>query len=76
MLKNLKVKKYERKITPLERMFSRSPFSIVTVVARIKGNISEIMLINAVPKSSRDIQISGFGLKRIMIMIHGLLQLG
>ena len=50
MLENLKVKKYERKITPIERLFSRSPFSIVTVVARIKGNISENMLINAVSK--------------------------
>lgn len=31
-------------------MFTRSPYSIVTVVARIKGNISESMLINAVFK--------------------------
>ena len=50
MLENLKVKKYERKITPNERIFSRSPSAIVTVVARIKGNISESMLINAVSK--------------------------
>ena len=42
--------KYERRITPIERFFSRSPFSIVTVVARIKGNISERMLKNAVYK--------------------------
>ena len=48
MLKNLKVKKYERKITPNERIFSRSPSAIVAVVARIKGNISERMLINAI----------------------------
>ena len=48
MWENLKVKKYERKITPLERIFSRSPSAIVAVVARIKGNISERMLINAV----------------------------
>ena len=50
MLENLKVKKYERKITSSERLFSRSPFSIVTMVARIKGNISEGILINAVAK--------------------------
>lgn len=50
MLENLSVKKYERKIAPVERLFSRSPFSIVTVVARIKGNISESMLRNAVSK--------------------------
>ena len=48
MSENLQVKKYERKITPLERMFSRSPYSIVTVVARIKGNVSQSMLIHAV----------------------------
>ena len=48
MSENLKVKKYERKITPLERFFARSPYSIVTMVARIKGNVSESMLRNAV----------------------------
>lgn len=46
----LKVNKYERGLTPLDRMFMRSPYSIVTVVARIKGNISETMLKNAVLK--------------------------
>ena len=35
------VVKYERKVSPLEHLFSRSPYSIVTVVARIKGNVSE-----------------------------------
>ena len=50
MSENLKVKKYERKITPLERFFARSPFSIVTMVARIKGNVSESTLRNAVSK--------------------------
>ena len=48
MSENPKVKKYERRITPLERFFSRSPFSIVTVVARIKGTVSERLLRNAV----------------------------
>ena len=47
---NLKTKQYERKITPIERLFTRSPFSIVTMVARIKGNVSENMLIRAVSK--------------------------
>ncbi len=50
MWENLKVKKYERKITPLERLFSRSPSAIVAVIARIKGRISESILINAVDK--------------------------
>ena len=41
---------FERKVTPLERFFSLSPYSIVTVVARIKGNITERMLTEAVHK--------------------------
>ncbi len=53
MPENQKVKIYERKITPLERLFSRSPFSIVTVVARIKGYVSEKMLQDAVSKVQR-----------------------
>ena len=47
---NQQVMKYERKVTGAERFFSHSPFSIVTMVARIKGNISEDMLKNAVVK--------------------------
>jgi NRPS condensation-like uncharacterized protein len=47
---NLKYKIYERKITPIERFFTRSPFSIVTMVVRIKGNVSESMLRKAVSK--------------------------
>ena len=50
MLENPKPKKYERKVTPLERMFARAPFSIVTVVARIKGSVTESLLKNAVSK--------------------------
>ena len=50
MLEIPKAKKYERKITPIERFFSRSPFSIVAVIARIKGDVSEKMLINAIAK--------------------------
>jgi hypothetical protein len=48
MSENLQVKEYERKITPIERPLSLSPFSIVTMVARIKGDVSESMLIHAV----------------------------
>jgi len=50
MLENQKVVQYERKITPIERMFHRSPYSIVTLVARIKGNVTEDMLVKAVAK--------------------------
>jgi NRPS condensation-like uncharacterized protein len=44
------VKKNERKVSPLERIFNRSPYAIVTMVARIKGEISENLLKNAVSK--------------------------
>jgi NRPS condensation-like uncharacterized protein len=44
---------FERKVTPLERFFSWSPYSIVTVVARIKGNITQLMLEEAVKKAQR-----------------------
>ncbi len=50
MAETLKVENYTRRVTPLERIFSRSPFSIVAVVARIKGSVSEDMLLNAVSK--------------------------
>lgn len=42
--------KYERKVTGAERFFSHSPFSTVTMVARIKGNVTEAMLRDAVQK--------------------------
>ena len=50
MSENSEVKKYERKVTGAERFFSHSPFSIVTMVARIKGKVTEEVLKNAVAK--------------------------
>jgi NRPS condensation-like uncharacterized protein len=50
MSENHSVKKYERKVTPIERLFTRSPYSIVTMVARIRGSVSESMLRSAVSK--------------------------
>jgi hypothetical protein len=44
------LKPYTRKLTPIERMFNRVPYSIVTVVTRIKGNVSGNMLRDAVLK--------------------------
>ena len=44
------LKQYKRKVTPVERLFSRSPYSIVTRVARIVGNVSDSMLVEAVSK--------------------------
>lgn len=43
-------KKYERKVTALERFFTRSPFSVVTMVLRINGHVTEEMLKDAVVK--------------------------
>jgi hypothetical protein len=37
MSENQTLEKYERKVTPIERSLSLSPFSIVTMVARIIG---------------------------------------
>lgn len=51
MSENQEAKTYERRVTSPERLFTRSPFSIVTMVARIKGNVSEEMLRNAVVKT-------------------------
>ncbi|MFC2105814.1 hypothetical protein ACFLS0_03600 [Candidatus Bipolaricaulota bacterium] len=39
--------KYERPLTPPERLFTRSPFSIVAMLVRIKGAVTEAMLRNA-----------------------------
>ena len=50
MHKNTNLQKYERKVTGAERFFSHAPFSTVTMVARIKGNVSEDMLKCAVGK--------------------------
>jgi NRPS condensation-like uncharacterized protein len=44
---------YERKVTSLERFLSLSPYSIVTVIARIKGNITEDMLTEALQKAQQ-----------------------
>jgi NRPS condensation-like uncharacterized protein len=49
----MKINKIERKVAPLERFLSLSPYSIVTVVARIKGNITEDMLTEAVNKAQQ-----------------------
>jgi hypothetical protein len=46
-------KPYRRRITPIERLFSRSPVSMVTMVARIRGRLSEGDLEQAVAKVRR-----------------------
>ena len=47
---NVKQETYARKVTGAERFFSHAPFSTVTMVARIKGQVTEEMLRNAVEK--------------------------
>jgi len=42
------LQEYRREITPIERFLARSPYSIVTMVARIRGTVTESMLRNAV----------------------------
>ena len=44
-------KAYRRELTPMERLFTRHPFSIVTMVARIRGNITESMVRDAIAKA-------------------------
>jgi hypothetical protein len=50
MLETQKLKEIKRKVVPAERVFTRAPYAIVTMVARIKGNITEKMLNDAVSK--------------------------
>jgi NRPS condensation-like uncharacterized protein len=48
MADNPQVEKFKRKVTSAECFLARSPYSIVTMVARIKGQVSEEMLRDAV----------------------------
>ncbi len=41
---------YKRQATAMERLFTRSPFALVTMVARIKGDVAEEALAAAVGK--------------------------
>lgn len=47
---NPSAEKYERRVTPLERVFSWSPYSIVTLVARIRGEVTEAGLRQAIAR--------------------------
>jgi NRPS condensation-like uncharacterized protein len=50
MSENQTPTEFKRKVTGAERFFSHAPFSTVTMVARIKGPVTEGMLKNAVEK--------------------------
>ena len=45
--------KYIRKVTPIERFFTYSPFSLVSMIARIKGKVSKDQLMKSVSKLSQ-----------------------
>ena len=40
MSERYSIKEYQRAITPIERLFTRSPFSTVTMAAGIRGSVS------------------------------------
>jgi hypothetical protein len=50
MPENHNNKVYERALTPIERLLHLHPFAIVTMVARIRGNVTESMVQDAVSK--------------------------
>ncbi len=50
IMRNASSAAYERPVTPIERLFTRSPFSVVTMVARIQGLVTESMLRDALDK--------------------------
>jgi len=53
MSENQILENYARKITPIERLLSMSPYAVVTMVVRIKGAVSESMLVHAVAQVRR-----------------------
>lgn len=53
MSDNPTIPDYQRLITPVERFFMRSPFSVVTLAARIRGEVTESMLRAAVAKAQQ-----------------------
>ena len=50
MSENHTSKTYERKLAPVERLLTRHPFAVVTMVARIRGSVTESMVRDAVAK--------------------------
>lgn len=47
------MEKHQRKVSPVERIFMRSPYAIVTMIARFKGNVTENELKDAVKKAQK-----------------------
>lgn len=45
------IQTYRRPVTPVERFFRRSPFSVVSMTARIRGRVDETLLREAVAKA-------------------------
>jgi hypothetical protein len=53
MSEDHRIKAYRRELTPIERLLTRHPFAIVTMVARIRGSVAESMVRDAVSKVRR-----------------------
>jgi NRPS condensation-like uncharacterized protein len=53
MVQDRNPNEYTRRIAPLERFMAHSPYSVVTMVARVKGEITERMVRDAVAKVQR-----------------------
>ena len=50
MLEAVDIQSYQRRVSAAESLFMRSPYSVVTLIARIKGNVTEAMLRRVVVK--------------------------
>jgi hypothetical protein len=53
MIETINLKKSKKKVTSVVCVFTRAPYTIVTKVALMKGNITEIMLPYAVSKGQQ-----------------------
>ena len=60
----------KRKMSPFERVFMCSPYAIVTIVARIKGNVTESILKDAVKKAQKRHQNLSFRIQDKYHMLY------
>ena len=50
MPENDRIEEYRRALSPVERLLTRHPFAVVTIVARIRGQVTESMVREALAK--------------------------
>lgn len=53
MRQRTSITSFRRQATPMERLLARSPFSVVSLVARIRGDVTEEALTGAVAKTQQ-----------------------